>query len=1059
MRRVPKVTRPREHNLSKFASSRGTNAFNQLQEELQVHKNRSHADVVTNGALDAAVVSIRQDIAQLRTDIIAMGCEDAASRLVSFGTTRGDGSIGVGSRSFSKGSYRSPKAESQNVAADATCEHEVDAEDEEEQEADKKALGEEEDEDMERIGTLNDHHSLFRWPHSLQLRQKFSLEGEIQEENEETLNDAVQLIQDKGTNLFPEGGSSQWFLDMPWPQAATVKEAFSIEPDSPYRLTYDVSSMWVLVFELLYMPYSLTWSIDPAVSNVLMFTTTTFWLLDMCLSFITGYNTSDGRVEMKHRRIAVRYLKTWFAVDFSCVTSDLLNMMFTLISGSVSTTDGWASFLRVAKLARFLRILSVVRSIRIVNACNHYLESRLSEAWRMMVRILELAFLLVWIGHLVACFWFQIGRYQPDTSTGESWLDFPLGIAGVPVRDQSRFYQYVTSYHWGLAQITLGAHDVNPVNSWERLFVICINLFGLLFGGTLVSVLSTTLIDLREMNQERHRTLRDLKAFLLQNEVLVGIRMRCFVQVNERLRQREAILAEKDVTALDLLSVGLCRELRHDLYSKYLLKHPLLITWSSISEHTVIELCSDPQGLEFVLLLTDDELFTPATPARGAYCILEGSIEYKLDKRNFHTWAAEHSQMAEVGQWISEASWWCKWLHVGTAQTANHVPCKLLCLTPENMARVMLHSRSIEAFTRLYANSFYQCIIKASADSLPTDLKVHYTGFGDLVFAMPSNAQILIGYAAIKSVWEAAKLAWVTSNINGPGLQLLMDEVWNGKATVVMDGLKSLQRHVSLVVLALQHEGKVLVEMAEYDAGEENRRSERKNFAKAPRGARWKESCRLPAVKQTYGELPHEAVQRLITNRLEQLQPVLVGQDPEEVVVNLEVEPSAKFGVDTKYCKARCILPCEDEVLSLLEACGVVVDLSLALNRVASDESLSRNTSPKQIDYSDSQCSLSKQLPNTLYVLSGTSHTGVYAWMTMAALKQLSADKQLKENILQSIQSEVQLPGNAPEVLDSDLEEEKLELIEEGVDDDVLPTELQLYGITATPFHITCIDL
>eukprot|EP00971_Amphidinium_carterae_P028191 555119-Amphidinium_carterae.1 len=52
------------------------------------------------------------------------------------------------------------------------------------------------------------------------------------------------------------------------------------------------------------MPYSLTWSIDPAVSNVLMFTTTTFWLLDMCLSFITGYNTSDGRVEMKHRRIA-----------------------------------------------------------------------------------------------------------------------------------------------------------------------------------------------------------------------------------------------------------------------------------------------------------------------------------------------------------------------------------------------------------------------------------------------------------------------------------------------------------------------------------------------------------------------------------------------------------------------------------------------------------------------------------------------------------------------------------------------------------------------------------
>ena len=40
------------------------------------------------------------------------------------------------------------------------------------------------------------------------------------------------------------------------------------------------------------------------------------------------------------------------------------------------------------------------------------------------------------------------------------------------------------SYHWALAQITLGAHDVNPVNSSERLVAILCNLFGLLFAGT-----------------------------------------------------------------------------------------------------------------------------------------------------------------------------------------------------------------------------------------------------------------------------------------------------------------------------------------------------------------------------------------------------------------------------------------------------------------------------------------------------------------------------------------------------------------------------------------------
>lgn len=38
--------------------------------------------------------------------------------------------------------------------------------------------------------------------------------------------------------------------------------------------------------------------------------------VDMIMSFIFAYETADGQIETRLRKIALNYLKTWFFVDF-----------------------------------------------------------------------------------------------------------------------------------------------------------------------------------------------------------------------------------------------------------------------------------------------------------------------------------------------------------------------------------------------------------------------------------------------------------------------------------------------------------------------------------------------------------------------------------------------------------------------------------------------------------------------------------------------------------------------------------------------------------------------
>ena len=156
-------------------------------------------------------------------------------------------------------------------------------------------------------------------------------------------------------------------------------------------------------------------------------------------------------------------------------------------------------------------------------------------------------------------------------------------------------FQYTTALHWSIAQLTLGAVEINPVNPFERMFTVGLLVLGLLVGVSLVSLLSAVMMDFTLRKQDRVQKLSYLRTFLPEHNVNNRLAYRVTQQVGTRIRRRPK-LTDRDVDAIQLLSSTLRTELRYDIFKKQMSSHPLFRLCGHLSEITAGKFCADDRG-------------------------------------------------------------------------------------------------------------------------------------------------------------------------------------------------------------------------------------------------------------------------------------------------------------------------------------------------------------------------------------------------------------------------------------------------------------------------------
>ena len=162
--------------------------------------------------------------------------------------------------------------------------------------------------------------------------------------------------------------------------------------------------------------------------------------------------------------------------------------------------------------------------------------------------------------------------------------------------DFSDIYLYLTSFHWAMAQITLGAIELVASNSAERVFNIFLLFAGLLFSSTFVSSLSATMISFEMRSTELNNKMSVLRQFLRQNRVEGPLALRVRQQVENRIR-KPMMLTVRDVDVLAILSTSLRTELHFSMCKAHMYRNPLFRLWSFVSLPLVQELCVESPAL------------------------------------------------------------------------------------------------------------------------------------------------------------------------------------------------------------------------------------------------------------------------------------------------------------------------------------------------------------------------------------------------------------------------------------------------------------------------------
>jgi len=727
------------------------------------------------------------------------------------------------------------------------------------------------------------------WPEDIFLREAFVLSD--QDQNLSKLQGFAATYKHKQlsvTSSQVENISGFW---------QRLKQCRVLHPTSRLHIVFDLLCMFVIFLQVMYLPFALVWTEEVEdIDGYVLLATAIFWFFDMCLHFVTGYHNADGEVEMQLLAVLSNYLRTWFAPDCLCVAADVVNYL-----SAVAMTDNNTSAARIVylvKVQRILRALLMVRMLRVAKMVYNYMETQLSATWLFVLRTWQFATLMLWLTHVVACIWYAVGRHASSGLYGSRWVDtaMPGSEGQYRIQDTDVLYQYMTSYHWSLAQITLGGLDINPTNSAERSVAIACNFFGLFFGGMVVSILSTTLMELREINHDHEVKMRKLRDFLLQHGMGIGIRLRVIRQVHDRMKLQQGMaLVEKDVLALKVVSVTLLRELRYHLYFNLVRMHPLLHSWTLLQAEGIKQLCSE--GVNMIVLLPDDELFVAGALSKSAYLVKQGNLEYTLRAIDGPC-NEEQVDRVPAAMWISEATWWCHWYHVGAALACN--TCTLLSVAPSAILECMDSDPVIAAITIEYGIRFHRYIVTAK-DSPVTDVNVQYADFNGLLCTMPTEVHVILGMAALQQL-VASGQHW---RLERDGtLEKLKGEVAEGRSLVIMDHKGTLHRRVAATMLQLESkECDVpvrLTQVAYFDVD----------------ALEWKPMIQLPGVKQTDGESPSGAMARIVQQRL--CLPSTCEMTATKWIQNMENHSSKQFGVGTHYLMTTGIVQMDKHIAAHL---------------------------------------------------------------------------------------------------------------------------------------------
>eukprot|EP00899_Mesostigma_viride_P029657 jgi/Mesvir1/9877/Mv22408-RA.1 len=262
----------------------------------------------------------------------------------------------------------------------------------------------------------------------------------------------------------------------------------------------------IIVFVGFLLPVSVAWdSLLGWPWDLAFFLSDVFFMIDTCLNFRLGYivkadsvvahsgfsvaEYGSAVVEMDPKKVALHYLRTWFAIDFvSSLPLDDLSW--------VMDSRGKRKRLRLLVLLRLLKLVRFARLGRFTR-------------WKLSAAKLEAK------EYIIAFFW----PYNPEGAWVYS-TTVQVEDQVVPLMEADWWAQYVACVYFAFVSVaSIGYGDIHPGNTNpERIWGAFQAAIGAFVLGYIVAKITSLMLDRHERNRRVEVRARALAEFLEQHE-------------------------------------------------------------------------------------------------------------------------------------------------------------------------------------------------------------------------------------------------------------------------------------------------------------------------------------------------------------------------------------------------------------------------------------------------------------------------------------------------------------------------------------------------------------
>lgn len=387
-----------------------------------------------------------------------------------------------------------------------------------------------------------------------------------------------------------------------------------IMPSSYFALAWDLIMLLVLVYLCIALPYTVAFAIDFAdlrspLSQVDI-TFSVLFMIDCCLNFRTAYISDDGTVEMRHSRIAWRYMRGWFLFD---VLSSLPWEQMISQNSHIPTTSIVAllKIPRVLRVVKVLRLLKVLRMARLTN-----LPAVMSKVDgltnRPMVQLGTQCAMVCMLLHWIACVWYWIATIGSDGG----WVS-ASGLAA-----EADSHKYVAALYFAVSTVaTVGFGDITAVTLREKVVATITMLIGATIFGYMLSSISVMVSAASSTRARMAAKRRGVDDFLTHRKVPRAL--------SEKVKAYYDYVVEREVQAdeadiIQGLSASLRTQIVLHLYAEALEKvpffrgqHPQFIT-------------SIVTALQLEFYAPGDIVVRQGDMGDAMYFLAQGSLEVRL---------------------------------------------------------------------------------------------------------------------------------------------------------------------------------------------------------------------------------------------------------------------------------------------------------------------------------------------------------------------------------------------------------------------------------------------